>query len=135
MSSPTDLLGLADERFISLTTYRKSGQGVSTAVWIARDGADLIVTTPRESGKVKRLRNNERVLMRPCSRTGSVADGAVSIEGNAVVVDDDASRDLLTRVFLAKYRLEYRVFLFIERLGRSGAKPRVLLRITEPTAP
>jgi len=34
---------------------------VSTAVWVARDGDALVVTTPEASGKVKRLRNNPRV--------------------------------------------------------------------------
>lgn len=126
------LLSLADERFVSLSTYRRSGEPVATPVWIARDGDDLIVTTPRESGKVKRLRNDSRVTLQPCSRTGSVRDGAVTVEGNAVVVDDDQSRALLTAVFGAKYTLEYRVFLFIERLGKRGAKPRVLLRISAP---
>ncbi|PXA67505.1 PPOX class F420-dependent oxidoreductase [Cryobacterium arcticum] len=128
------LLSLADERFVSLTTYRKSGEPVSTPVWIARDGNDLIVTTPKESGKVKRLRNNARVALQPCSRMGAVSPGTVAVAGSAVIADDDQSRDRLTEVFGAKYKLEYRVFLFIERLGKAGAKQRVLLRISAPPA-
>jgi PPOX class probable F420-dependent enzyme len=127
---PTDFLALADHRFISLTTFRRSGEPVSTAVWIAQDGDDLIVTTPKESGKVKRLRTSDRVEMRPCGRSGKVETDAVTVAGRATIVDDDASRALLTTVFGAKYRLEYRIFLFIEGLGKSGNKNRVLLRIT-----
>lgn len=126
----SDFLALADHRFLSLTTFRKSGEPVSTAVWIARDGDDLIVTTPKESGKVKRLRNSDRVEMRQCGRSGAVKADAVAVEGRATIVDDDASRTLLTRVFGAKYGLEYRIFMFIERLGKSGNTDRVLLRIT-----
>lgn len=37
-----------------LTTFRKSGELVSTPVWIAREGGELLVITPTESGKVKR---------------------------------------------------------------------------------
>jgi PPOX class probable F420-dependent enzyme len=133
--SPSVFAGLADERFVSLTTYRRSGEAVSTPVWIARDGGDLIVTTPKESGKVKRLRNNSRVQLRPCSRMGAVKDGAVAVEAHATVVDDERSRVLLTRVFGGKYRLEYRVFMFIEQLGKSGAKQRVMLRINAAGAP
>ena len=129
-NSAAALAGLADERFVSLTTYRRTGEAVSTPVWIARDGGDLLVTTPKESGKVKRLRNDSRVQLRPCSRTGAVKDDAVAVDAYAVIADDDQSRALLTRVFGGKYRLEYRIFLFIERLGKSGAKTRVLLRIS-----
>ena len=129
------LSALADERFVSLTTYRRSGDAVSTPVWIARDGDDLIVTTPKESGKVKRLRNDSRVQLRPCSRTGSVKEGSVAVDAHAVIDDDDRSRALLTRVFGGKYRTEYRVFMFIERLGKSGAKQRVLLRINTAGTP
>ena len=134
-NSAAALAGLADERFVSLTTYRRTGEAVSTPVWIARDGGDLLVTTPKESGKVKRLRNDSRVQLRPCSRAGAVKDDAVAVDAHAVIADDDQSRALLTRVFGGKYRLEYRIFLFIERLGKAGAKQRVLLRITAASTP
>ena len=134
-NSAAALAGLADERFVSLTTFRRTGEAVSTPVWIARDGGDLIVTTPKQSGKVKRLRNDSRVQLRPCSRTGSVKDGAVAVDAHAAIADDDRSRALLTRVFGGKYRLEYRVFMLIERLGKAGAKQRVLLRITSAGTP
>ena len=134
-TSAAALAALADERFVSLTTYRRSGVAVSTPVWIARDGEDLIVTTPKESGKVKRLRNDSRVQLRTCSRTGSVKDGAVAVDAHAAIADDDGSRALLTQVFGGKYRTEYRVFMFIERLGKAGAKQRVLLRISSGNTP
>ncbi|WP_130176808.1 PPOX class F420-dependent oxidoreductase [Cryobacterium sp. SO1] len=129
------LAALADERFVSLTTYRRSGDAVSTPVWIARDGDDLIVTTPKQSGKVKRLRNDSRVQLRACSRTGAVKDGSVAVDARAVIDDDDRSRALLTRVFSGKYRTQYRVFMFIERLGKTGAKQHVLLRINAGDTP
>ena len=47
-----------------------------------------------------------------------------------LAVDDDASRNTLTTVFGRKYGLEYRIFLFIERLTRSGRQDRVMLRIS-----
>ena len=58
MSLPRALTALGDERFISLTTFLRSGNAVSTPVWIARDGDVLAVTTPAMSGEVKRLRNS-----------------------------------------------------------------------------
>src|SRR5688500_10157693 len=82
-SAVIPLLRLADERFVSLTTFRRSGQPVSTPVWVGRDGDALIVLTPAGSGKVKRLRHEARVEVRPCGRFGAVADGVVPVEGTA----------------------------------------------------
>jgi uncharacterized protein len=121
---------LASERFISLTTFRRSGEPVSTPVWVARDGDALVVTTPAESGKVKRLRNDSRVEIRPCSRTGRVDEHAGSVSGVAQLLTGDGDRARLTDLIRAKYGLEYRLIMGVERLSRSGRRPRVLLRIT-----
>lgn len=118
------------ERFVSLTTFRRSGDAVSTPVWIGQDGDALIVLTPDETGKVKRLRHDPRVRLRPCSRTGRVADNAVSVAGTAQILTDDKNRRRLTEVIRRKYGLEYRVVMAIERLMKPGATTRVVLRIT-----
>jgi PPOX class probable F420-dependent enzyme len=121
---------LGDERFISLTTFRKTGDAVSTPVWIARDGDDLVVTTPAMSGKVKRLHNSARVEMRVCDRMGRVKEGAPVIHGTAEIESGADVTAKLNTIFAAKFRVEYRIFMAIERLGKQGRKGRVLLRIT-----
>jgi PPOX class probable F420-dependent enzyme len=123
----TDLLSLASERFISLSTFRKTGVAVSTPVWIARDGNDLIVTTPDDTGKVKRLRNSRNVRLVPSSRMGKVADDAVPIDASAVI---EPETERLTAIFRRKYGMEYRIFMFVERRVAKKQKPRVILRIT-----
>jgi len=130
MTSPSAFTAIGDEHFVSLTTFRKSGEAVSTPVWIAREGDDLLVTTPAMSGKVKRLRNSPRVEMRPCDRMGKVREGAPVVAGNAVIESGDEVTARLNDIFLAKFRTEYKVFMFIERLGKQGRKDRVMLRIT-----
>lgn len=128
--APTvSLDSLADEHFVSLTTFRKSGEAVSTPVWIARDGDALLVTTPDGTGKVKRLRNNPRVEIRPCNRMGKVKDDAPVAVGVATM---DAEQPNETAIFSSKYGVEYRIFMAIERRGKAGQKPRVILRITAP---
>lgn len=131
MTSSSKLLALGSERFVSLTTFRRSGVGVSTPVWIARDGDSLVVTTPAGSGKVKRLRNSSRVQLQPCNRMGKVAGGFSPIEASAQIQDDPAVIERLGDVFLAKFRLEYRIFMFIERRTKDGQKQRVMLKITD----
>ncbi|CAN5121724.1 PPOX class F420-dependent oxidoreductase [soil metagenome] len=133
MASPasTPFLALGTSRFVALTTFRKTGAGVTTTVWIARDGDDLLVTTPAGAGKVKRLRNDPRVELQPSGRMGAVADDAVKFAGVSRIVDDPAESARLTQIFRAKYGLEYRIFLFMERRFSKGENTeRVLVRIS-----
>jgi uncharacterized protein len=129
-STDSAFAALGDEQFLSLTTFRKSGERVSTAVWIGRDGDALIVTTPEASGKVKRLRNSPRVEVRPCNRMGRVKDGIEPVAGVAEVLTDEGTQERLTRIIRRKYGLEYWVVMGIERLIKSGQENRVILRIT-----
>lgn len=131
MTTEPAFLALGSERFVSLTTFRRSGAAVSTPVWVARDGDALVVTTPEHSGKVKRLRHTARVELRPCSRTGRVDDAVAPVVASASILRDEASRRRLTDLIRRKYGLEYRIVMAIERLSRSGRRPRVLLRITQ----
>ena len=121
---------LGDQRFVSLTTFRKSGEPVSTPVWVGRDGDVLIVTTPETSGKVKRIRNSQRVEVRPCNRMGRVEEGTESVAGVARLLTDDKDQKRLTEVIRRKYKFEYRVVMGIERLTRSGRRTRVIIAIT-----
>lgn len=129
MNSPA-LVALGEERFVSLTTYRKTGEAVSSPVWIVRNGDALVVTTPEASGKVKRLRNSPRVVLRPCDRMGRVKESAQPISARAEILTGQGVINDLQLIFRTKYRLEYRIFMLIERLGKQGAKERVMLRIT-----
>jgi PPOX class probable F420-dependent enzyme len=126
------LLDLGAERFVSLTTFRKTGERVSTPVWIARSGDALFVTTPALSGKVKRLRNSDRVELVPCSRLGKVDEGATPVAGSAEIVVDAAATAPFTRALAQKYGLEFRIMSLVERFGRNASAGRVILRITAP---
>jgi uncharacterized protein len=121
----TSLLPLADARFVSLTTFRRSGERVSTPVWVGRDGTALVVLTPAGSGKVKRLRHDPRVELAPCGRFGAVADGVEPVSGTAELREhtDDVERARAT--IRATYPIESRLVLGIERLvERLRGRPR-----------
>lgn len=128
------LLALADERFISLTTFRRSGVPVSTPVWVTRDGAALVVIAPADSGKVKRLRNDARVKVRPCGRFGQVADGVEPVPGTAVVESDPSTVEHVRKAIRDAYPIEFRITMAIERaIGQVRGKDRttrVALRIS-----
>jgi PPOX class probable F420-dependent enzyme len=76
-----DVLGNA--RTILLTTYRRDGTAVPTPVWVVRFGDELRVWTNPRTGKYKRIRNNPRVTVAPCSFRGTprgpAIDGSVRL--------------------------------------------------------
>jgi PPOX class probable F420-dependent enzyme len=112
----------------ALVTFRKSGEGVPTAVWVARDGDSLIVTTVDGTGKVKRIRNDSRVQLAPCSVSGKVASNAVWVDADATV---EAMTSKSSDVLAAKYKLAYRLNEWMRfRKRKADAKVRVIVRIT-----
>jgi PPOX class probable F420-dependent enzyme len=58
--------------FIRLITLRKNGVAVPTAMWFAHDQGKLYMVTSATAGKIKRIRNNGRVLLAPCDVGGKV---------------------------------------------------------------
>ena len=58
------------QKYISLTTVRKSGVKVPTPVWFGEEGDRLFVMTRSSMGKVKRIRNNPLVEVAPCTIRG-----------------------------------------------------------------
>lgn len=61
---------LRGQKYISLTTFRKNGVRIATPVWFGEDGDKLYVMTRSDMGKTKRIRNNPRVTVAPCSIRG-----------------------------------------------------------------
>lgn len=125
-----DLSSLACEKFVSLATFKKSGEKVATAMWLARDGDALVMWTPADSWKVKRIRRDSRVELAPCGRTGKVNEGAETSPASAVVDADPAETARVRRLIKAKYGVEFHVITFLERIIARGSKDRVAVRIT-----
>ena len=60
----------ANQKYLNLESYRKTGAAVATPVWFAQDGDELYIYSLAEAGKVKRIRNNPRVRVMPCDFRG-----------------------------------------------------------------
>jgi uncharacterized protein len=60
----------ADQKYLNLETYRKTGQPVATPVWFAEANGTLYMYSLANAGKVKRIRNNSRVRIVPCDMRG-----------------------------------------------------------------
>ncbi|WP_313555030.1 PPOX class F420-dependent oxidoreductase [Miniimonas arenae] len=128
---------IARSPFVSLGTYRHSGELVETPVWVALEGGEMVVTTDRTTGKVKRLRHDPRVVLRPCSRMGAVAEDAPTVHGTARILPaEDPAAIAGEQALRRTYGLQYRLLIGGERLlRRLRRKPdtRVILRLAPAT--
>jgi uncharacterized protein len=114
MTEETRFAGLAGHKYCQLVTFRRTGVRVPTPVWFALAGECLYVKTERPSGKLRRLRNDARVEVAPCTLRGRVLGGFVP--GRARVLDRDES-DVAERVLRARYGIGRRLFaLLVEPL-------------------
>jgi hypothetical protein len=121
---------------MNLTTFRKSGAAVPTPVWFAEEHGKLYVVTGRNLGKVKRIRNNSRVLVEPCDRQGKTL--GPSVEAEARILPDDESRradELLTRKYTWQKRLFQLVMPVVLLLSRRKIEGNAFLEITPASSP
>ena len=75
----------AGQDYLSLESYRKSGQPVATPVWFAEEQGVFYIYSLAHAGKVKRIRHNPRVRLVPCDLRGKPKGAWV--EGRAEILD------------------------------------------------
>ena len=125
---------IADEKYVSLTTYKKDGTTKSLPVWIADFGDGTIgFTTSSGSYKVKRIGNDPRVVLQPSNAKGEVKDGTDEVTGTATVVTGPEFEP-----YRAKLKQKYGLFYtaislwgsFMKRIGRgTGTDAAVVITL------
>jgi len=96
-SIPTEIRG---QKYISLTTFRKSGAGIATPVWFGEENGKLYIMTISKMGKVKRIRNNPQVQVAPCTIRGKVMGGQFPATARLLPPEDFArARKAVTRKY------------------------------------
>jgi PPOX class probable F420-dependent enzyme len=81
---------LRDTKTILLTTYKRDGTPVGTPVSIAFDGERAFFRSYDKAWKTKRLRNNPRVEVTPCTLRGKPTGEPILAE--AMLLDDKEAR-------------------------------------------
>jgi hypothetical protein len=116
-----DAAGLARERYISLTTFKRDGTTAATPVWVGSDdGERLLVWTGAGTWKVKRIRRDPRVRVAPCDARGRPRGDAV--DATARVLDDP---EIAERVLRRKYRIQKPALdLFNSLVSRLRRRPQ-----------
>ncbi|MCS6802065.1 MAG: PPOX class F420-dependent oxidoreductase [Chloroflexota bacterium] len=103
--------------YLSLTTFRRSGEPVATPVWFAREGDRLVLLTRAGAGKLKRIAHTPRVLVAPCDVRGRVT--GETAEGRARLLPPEQA-EAARKAILKKYGLLGWLFVTLERMRRSS---------------
>jgi PPOX class probable F420-dependent enzyme len=80
---------LSRRKTVLLTTYRRDGTPVATAVTLARAGDRLYFRTYDRAGKAKRLRRNSDVEVTPSNIRGAPRGEAVAARARLVEAEEE----------------------------------------------
>jgi PPOX class probable F420-dependent enzyme len=102
------------QKYISLETFKKNGQGVKTPVWFVLHKNAFYMYTEADSWKVKRIRINPRVRVAVCNFRGDVKGPWLDATASLVEGDERLAADtLLDRKYFLK-----KVFNLLARINR-----------------
>ena len=119
---------LEDERYLSLTTFRRTGAPVPTPVWfVPQPNGILLVYTEADSGKVKRLRHTPGCTVAACDVRGKVHGRTYRATAEILVDEVDLIHQRLRR----RYGWQAAAFDLVSRLRHRGSPPPAVgLRLT-----
>jgi len=104
MPIPPEIQG---QKYISLTTFRKSGVAVPTPVWFGEKDDRLYVMTRSDSGKYKRMRNNLQVRIASCTLGGKITGPEFAASARILPPQDwpSAHQTIKKKYWLARFTI------------------------------
>ena len=117
------LAPFAGQRYLNLETYRRTGAPVATPMWFTVAREVVYVYSLASAGKVKRIRNNPRVRIAPCTARGALTGAWVN--ATARIVDDREAAHAQT-LLVAKYGWLKRLADLVRKIR---PKPRAVIAI------
>ena len=104
------LLDFANVQYINLVTFKKDGSKVTTPVWVAQHNNSLVVTTGKNAGKVKRIRNNGKAIIYTTNQSGSKKlSEELEVKGS-ILSDEDLITEAVT-ILKKKYGMMAKMML------------------------
>ena len=114
---------LAAGTYMTLTTFRRTGDPVSSPVWVVPlEHGRVGFWTAMGSGKTKRLAHTSRVVVQPSDARGRVADGSTPLEGTAEMVRSGAAFDEVSAKVKEKYGFMTTITRLLAKVGPQGRK-------------
>jgi uncharacterized protein len=116
---------LRGHKYCLLVTYKRNGEAVPTPVWFGLGNGNLYVRSEANVAKVKRVRNDPRVRVAPCTARGRPL--GLPAEGRAQVLDQPGAVERAETALQANYGLGRRIY---EGAGGALGVDTVYLEIT-----
>ena len=106
-------------KYVSLVTFRSTGERVPTAVWFAKF-SDLTntycVITETNAGKVRRIHQNPKIEIQVCDIKGKVNANATIYSGVARLVTGSEAIEV-RRAIAKRYGITYKIFSIYNLIG------------------
>jgi hypothetical protein len=120
-------MALGDEKYVLLTTFKRSGDAVATPVWLAPlDDGSLGFWTSSGSGKAKRLAHTAKVILQPSDARGRVKPGSTAVNATARVVGADSPEYAeVRRKIVAKYGFMTKITKLLGTIGGIVKRKRI----------
>lgn len=100
-------------KYINIQTYKKTGQPISTPVWFIIKDNKIFFRTSHNSGKIKRIRNNNNVKFALCNIRGKIKgewyEGIAKIENdsdNSILFQINKKYGLSSRLMKIFYKIK-----------------------------
>lgn len=102
---------LIREKYIALTTFRKTGEAVVTPLWFAESLGTIYVESGANEGKLKRIRHTARITLAPCTLSGKETGSVV--EGKARILTESQEVTAAQAAMSKKYGLTRSLWYFL----------------------
>jgi PPOX class probable F420-dependent enzyme len=99
---------LQGHKYCLLVTYKRGGEPVPTPVWFGLADARLYLRTDANAAKVRRIRNDPRARVAPCSARGKPLGPPA--DGRVRALDQDSETELGEAALRANYGLGRRIY-------------------------
>jgi uncharacterized protein len=110
-------VGLSDEKYVLLTTFRRDGTPVAAPVWVVPlEGDTFGFATSSKSGKAKRLAHTSHVTVQASDVRGRVKPGSPVLEATAQLTTG-AQYPVIKEKLRAKYGFMVSITKFLGTLG------------------
>lgn len=115
---------IANQKYINLQTYRKNNSPINTPVWFVISHDKIYIVTREFTGKIKRIKNNNKVKIAICSISGELKGGWISGRANFTSEDETVKA---VKLIHRKYGLWSRIVGIFS--SKSGARIGISIKI------
>lgn len=115
------------KKYLNLTTFRKSGQAVSTPVWFVARNGRLYISTGEQTGKAKRIRANGRAQVAPGDARGNPLSEFVP--ARARQINNPQVKGEIEEAVRKKYGWQRQILSLLSLLGRRRTSAPVIIEL------